>query len=113
MRRKGLSLYEHVQSFVASSSSTTQQTPGGQEEASSDEPRAAANTEVLCELQERAAAAGVSMLVIDSAESLIAYITGPASNARLVVFNLPVRMPVLCRPATTQPTATAPPSTAD
>ena len=93
MRHKGLSLYDHAASFVAPTKETT---PGGQEEAPSDETRAAANTEVLQALQERAAAAGVSMLVIDSAESLLAYITGPASNAKLVVFNPPVRMSVSC-----------------
>ena len=93
---------------------TTQQTPGGQEETSDgDETRAAKNTEVLRKLRERAADSNTAMLVIDSAESLHAYINGPASNARLVVFNLPVRMPVACKPTTTQPTATAPLSTAD
>ena len=97
MRHKFLSFYEHALSFVASTEETTQQTPGGQEETSDgDETRAATNTEVLCKLRERAADSNTAILAIDSAESLLAYINGPASNARLVIFNLPVRMPVSC-----------------
>ena len=91
------SFYEHALSFVASTKETTQQTPGGQEETSDgDETRAATNTEVLSKLRERASDSNTAILVIDSAESLLAYINGPASNAKLVVFNLPVRMSVSC-----------------
>ena len=66
----------------------------GQEEG--DETRAYPinNTEVLSKLRERAS--DTKILVIDSAESLLAYLNGPASIAKLVVFNLPVRMPVSC-----------------
>ena len=94
MRRKGLSFHKHALSFVASTEETTQQTPGGQEE--TDETRAATNTEVLSKLRERASDTNTTILAIDSAESLLAYINGPASIAKLVVFNLPVRMPVSC-----------------
>ena len=94
MRHTGLSFHKHALSFVASTEETTQQTPGGQEER--DETRAATNTEVLSKLRERASDTNTAILAIGSAESLLAYINGPASNAKLVVFNLPVRMAVSC-----------------
>ena len=96
MRHKGLSFHLHALSFITSTKETTQQTLGGQKETSPFDSNhdLQANAEVLQALQERAAAAAVSMLVIDSAESLLAYMTGPESNAKLVVFNLSVRMPV-------------------
>jgi len=83
MRHKGLSFHRHALSFITSTKETTQQTPGGQEEGSSDETRAAANTEVLRKLQERAEETKTAILaIIGSAESLLAYINGPASNAK-------------------------------
>ena len=94
MRHTGLSFHKHALSFVASTEETTQQTPGGQEER--DETRAAANTEVLSKLRERASDDNVTILVVDSAESLLAYINGPASIAKLVVFNLHVSLVRAC-----------------
>ena len=96
MRHKGLSFHKHALLFVKSIEETTQQTPGGQEER--DETRAYPinNTEVLSKLRERACDDNVAILVVDSAESLIAYINGPASIAKLVVFNLPASLPVSC-----------------
>ena len=94
MRHKGQSFHKHALSFAKSIEKTTQQTPGGQEEG--DETRAYPinNTEVLSKLRE--CASDTTILVIDSAESLLAYINGPASIAKLAVFNLPVRMSVSC-----------------
>ena len=94
MRHKGQSFHKHALSFAKSIEKTTQQTPGGQEEG--DETRAypTNNTEVLSKLRERAS--DTKILVIDSVESLLAYLNGPASIAKLVVFNLPVRMSVSC-----------------
>ena len=96
MRHKGQSFHKHALSFAKSIEKTTQQTPGGQEEG--DETRAYPinNTEVLSKLRERPPDTKTPFQVIDSAESLLAYLNGPASIAKLAVFNLPVRMSVSC-----------------
>ena len=54
------------------------------------------NTDVVSKLRERARDDNVSILVVDSAESLYAYINGPASIAKLVVFNLHVSLVRAC-----------------
>ena len=95
-RHTGLSFHKHALSFANSIEKTAVATPGGQEEG--DETRAYPinNTEVLSKLRERARDDNVTILVVDSAESLLAYINGPASIAKLVVFNLPVSLSVSC-----------------
>ena len=91
-RHTGLSFHKHALSFANSIEKTAVATPGGQEEG--DETRAYPinNTEVLSKLRERASDDNVTILVVDSAESLLAYINGPASIAKLVVFNLHVSL---------------------
>ena len=95
-RHTGLSFHKHALSFANSIEKTAVATPGGQEEG--DETRAYPinNTEVLSKLRERASDDNVTILVVDSAESLLAYINGPASIAKLVVFNLHVSLSVSC-----------------
>ena len=95
-RHTGLSFHKHALSFTNSIEKTAVATPGGQEEG--DETRAYPinNTEVLSKLRERASDDNVTILVVDSAESLLAYINGPASIAKLVVFNLHVSLSVSC-----------------
>ena len=96
MRHKGLSYYEHAQSLAAALSA--QRTPG-QEDACDDPCRGGmgssgpANTEVLGELQMRVGASGLAIHVVDSADRLCSFVTtGGGSNAKIVVFNLPVRL---------------------
>ena len=95
-RHTGLSFHKHALSFANSIEKTAVATPGGQEEG--DETRAYPinNTEVVSKLRERARDDNVTILVVDSAESLLAYINGPASIAKLVVFNLHVSLSVSC-----------------
>ena len=95
-RHTGLSFHKHALSFANSIEKTAVATPGGQEEG--DETRAYPinNTEVVSKLRERARDDNVTILVVDSAESLYAYINGPASIAKLVVFNLHVSLVRAC-----------------
>jgi hypothetical protein len=90
-RHTGLSFHKHALSFTNSIEKTAVATPGGQEEGN-----AINNTEVVSKLRERARDDNVTILVVDSAESLYAYINGPASIAKLVVFNLHVSLSVSC-----------------
>lgn len=95
-RHTGLSFHKHALSFANSIEKTAVATPGGQEEGDATGAYPINNTEVVSKLRERARDDNVTILVVDSAESLLAYINGPASIAKLVVFNLPVRMSVSC-----------------
>ena len=96
MRHKGLPYFGHAQSLAAALSA--QPTPG--QEGGCDDPcrggmgsSGPANTEVVGELQKRAGASGLAIQVIDSADRLRSFVTtGGGSNAKIVVFNLPVRL---------------------
>jgi len=96
MRHKGQSFHKHALSFANSIEKTAVATPGGQEEGDATGAYPINNTEVVSKLRERARDDNVTILVVDSAESLLAYINGPASIAKLVVFNLHVSLPVSC-----------------
>ena len=95
-RHTGLSFHKHALSFTNSIEKERTERAGGEEEG--DETRAYPinNTEVVSKLRERARDDNVTILVVDSAESLLAYTNGPASIAKLVVFNLHVSLPVSC-----------------
>ena len=95
-RHTGLSFHKHALSFANSIEKTAVATPGGQEEGDATGAYPINNTEVVSKLRERARDDNVTILVVDSAESLLAYINGPASIAKLVVFNLHVSLPVSC-----------------
>ena len=96
-RHTGLSFHKHALSFANSIEKTAvATTPGGQEEGDATGAYPINNTEVVSKLRERARDDNVTILVVDSAESLLAYINGPASIAKLVVFNLHVSLPVSC-----------------
>ena len=95
-RHTGLSFHKHALSFANSIEKTAVATPGGEEEGDATRAYPIDNTEVVSKLRERARDANVTILVVDSAESLLAYINGPASIAKLVVFNLPVSFSVSC-----------------
>jgi len=96
MRHKGQSFHKHALSFANSIEKTAVATPGGQEEGDATGAYPINNTEVVSKLRERARDDNVTILVVDSAESLLAYINGPASIAKLVVFNLHVSLSVSC-----------------
>lgn len=96
MRNKGQSFHKHALSFANSIEKTAVATPGGQEEGDATGAYPINNTEVVSKLRERARDDNVTILVVDSAESLLAYINGPASIAKLVVFNLHVSLSVSC-----------------
>ena len=94
-RNKGLPYHGHAQSLAAALSAQ----PPGQEGACDDPCRGGmgssgpANAEVVRELQKRAGASGLAIQVIDSADRLRSFVTtGGGSNAKIVVFNLPVRL---------------------
>ena len=93
---QGLSFHKHALSFANSIEKTAVATPGGQEEGDATGAYPINNTEVVSKLRERARDDNVTILVVDSAESLLAYINGPASIAKLVVFNLHVSLSVSC-----------------
>jgi hypothetical protein len=95
-RHTGLSFHKHALSFANSIEKTAVATPGGQEEGDATRAYPIDNTEVVSKLRERARDDNVTILVVDSAESLLAYINGPASIAKLVVFNLHVSLSVSC-----------------
>ena len=95
-RHTGLSFHKHALSFANSIEKTAVATPGGQEEGDATGAYPINNTEVVSKLRERARDDNVTILVVDSAESLLAYIDGPASIAKLVVFNLHVSLSVSC-----------------
>jgi len=95
-RHTGLSFHKHALSFANSIEKTAVATPGGQEEGDATGAYPINNTEVVSKLRERARDDNVTILVVDSAESLLAYINGPASIAKLVVFNLHVSLSVSC-----------------
>jgi hypothetical protein len=95
-RHTGLSFHKHALSFANSIEKTAVATPGGQEEGDATRAYPINNTEVVSKLRERARDDNVTILVVDSAESLLAYIDGPASIAKLVVFNLHVSLSVSC-----------------
>ena len=95
-RHTGLSFHKHALSFANSIEKTAVATPGGQEEGDATRAYPINNTEVVSKLRERARDDNVTILVVDSAESLLAYINGPASIAKLVVFNLHVSLSVSC-----------------
>jgi len=95
-RHTGLSFHKHALSFANSIQKTAVATPGGQEEGDATGAYPINNTEVVSKLRERARDDNVTILVVDSAESLLAYINGPASIAKLVVFNLHVSLSVSC-----------------
>jgi len=96
MRHKGQSFHKHALSFANSIGKTAVATPGGQEEGDATGAYPINNTEVVSKLRERARDDNVTILVVDSAESLLAYINGPASIAKLEVFNLHVSLPISC-----------------
>ena len=95
-RHTGLSFHKHALSFANSIEKTAVATPGGQEEGDATGAYPINNTEVVSKLRERARDDNVTILVVGSAESLLAYINGPASIAKLAVFNLPVSFSVSC-----------------
>ena len=96
MRHKGLPYHGHAQSLAAALSA--QPTPG--QEGACDDPcrgdmgsSGPANTDVLGELKMRAGASGLVIQVIGSADRLRSFVTtGGGSNAKIVVFNPPVRL---------------------
>ena len=95
-RHTGLSFHKHALSFANSIEKTAVATPGGQEEGDATGAYPINNTEVVSKLRERARDDNVTILAVDSAESLLAYINGPASIAKLAVFNLHVSLSVSC-----------------